>query len=82
MALRIPTLKNRTRPSGRPNVEIDRRPPEHRPVFDVLFDELSATRSHYEDLRVTEAPLPERIAARERLHALRASIAGHRNGRI
>lgn len=82
MALRIPYLKNRTRPSGRPAFEIDRRPPQHRPLFDALFDELVQTRSRYEDLRIADAPAVELIAARTRLHSLRASIAAHRDGRI
>ncbi len=82
MALRIPTLKNRTRPSSRPTFEIDRRPPAHRSAFDALFSELATARSHYEDLRTADAPVTERIDARERLNGLRASMAGHRNGRI
>ncbi len=82
MALRIPYLRNRTRPPGRPAFEIDRRPPQHRPVFDSLFDELVQTRLRYEDLRTADSSAIELIATRTRLHALRASIAAHRNGRI
>jgi hypothetical protein len=46
----------------------------------VLFDELLHARSRYEDLRISDGPADDRIASRERLHALRASMASARTG--
>lgn len=46
--------------------------------FDVLFDELLASRLRYEDLRMSQAPPVERIAARDDLHLLRAAVAAAR----
>lgn len=80
MALRLINPRNRTRPAGRPVHTIDRRPPQRRPDFDVLFDELLHARSRYEDLRISDGPADDRIASRERLHALRASMASARTG--
>lgn len=48
-----------------------------------LFGELAAARARYEDLRISGAPLGDRVHARTALHELRARAgdAGS-NGRV
>ncbi len=76
MALRIPTLKHRTRRAERSGNGAVL--PQRRPDFDVLFDELLATRRRYEELRIAGAPHSDRAEARTQLHLLRAAMASVR----
>jgi hypothetical protein len=78
MALRIPTLKQRTRPAGRPGHAAESRPPQPKTDFDVLFEELLATRRNYEDLRMANASIADRAAALRELQLLRAAMASVR----
>ena len=54
------------------------RPEQRKPNFEVLFDDLLATRRLYEDLRLIAAPADDLINTRNKLHGLRASIAAER----
>ena len=82
MALRIPIIRNRTRPAGRPLSPAEHRPPEHRSRFEVLLSDLIEARARYEDLRISNAPAVGRIKAKDQLHSLRSAIAALRNGKI
>ncbi len=47
-------------------------------TFDALLAELSLTRSTYETLRTSNAPLADRASMLTKLHDLRSEIAGLR----
>lgn len=68
MALRIPTLRHHTRQAAL----------QRKSDFDVLFDELLATRRNYEELRMANAAIADRADALQELHLLRAAMASVR----
>lgn len=78
MALRIPTLKTRTRRTGDAGHVAEDLRPERRPDFDVMFDELLTTRRRYEDLRIAGGSRSDLAATRGELHLLRAAMASVR----